>query len=481
MKTEPREPSFPIAMTALALVVAILSLGMFVLGADLHGLLIVCIVVTAIICKFLGLDYEKIEVCLCDGINRAVTSLFIFILIGMLMGSWTQSGTVPALVYYGLRTLSPSWFLPAGYVVTAVMAFATGSCWGTGGTLGVALLGIGAGMNIPIPLVAGMVISGSYFGDKMAPVSDTNNLSTANSGADLYGHIAAMAKTAIPTFIISLVLYAVIGLRYSSVSYDAGAVDEVCRILSSEFHISFLSLLPLGVLLVVSFLKVPAVVALLAGVLSGDVIAVTTQGVGLAQILHCWNKGFSGSTGNAIVDQVLNNGGIQSMMWTFSLAFLGIALGGLLDGSGILRVIIEHVTRWVRSAFVLVLVTIVSSVASNVVMGENYLSSILNSRLWGTAYDKLGLQRRMLSRCVEEGATLSSPLIPWTTAGAFFYGAFKMSPITYLPFAFTNYICPLLSIVLVFFGLTIVRVPAEGAHDPYYERERRNLAEGAEK
>ncbi|MPM34781.1 Na(+)/H(+) antiporter NhaC [bioreactor metagenome] len=233
-------------------------------------------------------------------------------------------------------------------------------------------------------------------------------------------------------------------------------------------------------LLVVSFLKVPAVVALMTGVLSGDIVAITTGGVGLTQILNCWNNGYSMTTGNQIVDQVLNNGGIQSMMWTFSLAFLGIALGGLLDGSGILLTVIEHIIRWIRSTFLLVLVTIVSSIASNLVMGENYLSSILNSRLWGTAYDKLGLQRRMLSRCVEEGATLSAPLIPWTTAGAFFYGAFKMSPITYLPFAFTNYICPLLSIVLVFFGLTVVRIPKEGEHDPYYEREHRNLCHSAD-
>ncbi len=472
------KPSFTVALIVLVLIIAILSIGMFVLKVDLQPLLLVGIIVTMLICKKVGFTYEAMEKALCHGISRAMTSLFIFILIGMLIGSWVQSGTVPALVYYGLGLISPKFFLPAGYVACSIMAFATGTCWGTGGTLGVALLGIGTGMGMPLPLVAGMVISGSYFGDKMAPISDTNNLSTANCGADLYGHIAAMARTAIPTFLLSAALYTVIGLRYAGASYNLADVEAIRSTISGMFTINLTTLIPLVVLIVVSFIKVPPIPALLSGILAGNICAVLFEGVTLTDVLTCWNYGFAGETGNVVVDKIINNGGIQDMMWTFSLAFIGVALGGLLDDTRILEVLIDKFMEKIKSAWALVTTTIITSMLSNMAMGENYLSSIINSRLWGRAYDKLGLQRRMLSRCVEEGATLSAPLIPWTTAGAFFYGAFQLSPFVYAPFAFTNYICPLMTIILVAFGITLIRVPASGQQDIFYDKERTNLSEG---
>ncbi|ATW27489.1 Na+/H+ antiporter NhaC [Candidatus Formimonas warabiya] len=468
-------PSFGIALFIFLAIIATLSIGMFVLKVDLHPLLIICILFTALICMKVGFTWENVELALCNGINRAMTSMFIFILIGMLIGSWTQSGTIPGLVYYGLGLLSPQFFLPAGFIVCSIMSFATGTCWGTGGTLGVALLGMGAGMGMPLPLVAGMVISGAYFGDKMSPVSDTNNLSTVNSGANIYGHIASMARTAIPTFIISLALYSIIGISYAGASYNAADVEAIRSTIAGKFHINIAILLPLVVLLIVSFLKVAPVPALFSGVVAGNIIAALVQGTSLHDILTCLNYGFSSETGNAVVDKIVNNGGIQDMMWTFSLAFIAVTLGGLLDDMKILEVLIEKVVVKIKSQFSLVTTTIFSSIISNAAMGENYLSSIINSRLWGRAYDKLGMQRRMLSRCVEEGANLTSALIPWTTAGAFFYGAFKINPFVYAPYAFSNYICFLMTIVLAFFGIAIVKVPAEGKKDRFYEMEQANL------
>lgn len=470
MNTKSQIPFKP-AMIIFLLNVAILSLGIFLLEIDLHPLLIGNIVFTTFACMKYGMNWDQVETALSNGIKRATTSLFIFILIGMLIGSWTQSGTVPGLVYYGLNTISPAFFLPAGYLACAIMSFATGTCWGTGGTLGVALIGMGMSMGMPAPLVAGMVVSGSYFGDKMSPVSDTNNLSTSNSGSNLYGHIAAMARTAIPTFILSLVIYGIIGVQYSQASFDPMIVQEIQSEIVSLFTVNLWVLLPFVVLITVSVLKVPAIPALLAGVVSGNVIAFFVQGYSLKEILTCLNYGFGGETTNLVIDKIINNGGIQDMMWTFSLAFIAIAFGGLLDDSGILRVIIERVGRRLKTQFSLVVATIISSIMSNVAMGENYLSSILNSRLWGPMYDKLGLQRRMLSRVVEEGANLTSALIPWTTAGAFFYGAFGISPFVYAPYAFSNYLNFLLTIVLAFFGIGLVRVPKDGEKDPYYEYE----------
>lgn len=474
-----RRPSFGMALFVFLGNIVMLSLGLFILKVDLHPLLIACILFTALICMKIGFTWNEIETALCNGVNRAMTSMFIFVLIGMLIGSWTQSGTVPGLVYYGLGFLSPQFFLPAGFVACAIMSFATGTCWGTGGTLGVALLGMGAGMGMPLPLVAGMVISGSYFGDKMSPVSDTNNLSTVNSGTNIYGHIASMARTAIPTFFISLILYSVISFNYAGSHFNAAEVETIRSTIAGQFNINLWITLPLVVLLAVSFMKVAPVPALFIGVIAGNIIGAFVQGVSLGDIITCLNYGFSGETGNAIVDKIINNGGIQDMMWTFSLAFIAVALGGLLDDTKILQVIIEKITLKIKTQFTLVTTTIISSIVSNAAMGENYLSSIINSRLWGTAYDKLGLQRRMLSRCVEEGANLTSALIPWTTAGAFFYGAFNLSPFAYAPYAFSNYICFLLTIVLAFFGIGLVKVPTEGKKDRFYDMEQENLHRGA--
>ena len=425
MAEKRKKPTFGEALLIFVSVIATLSIGMFYLKVDLHPLLIICIVITCLLCLKIGFTWDELETFLCNGISRGMTSMFIFILIGMLIGSWTQSGTVPGLVYYGLGLLSPQVFLPAGFIACAIMSFATGTCWGTGGTLGVALLGMGGAMGMPLPLVAGMVISGSYFGDKMSPVSDTNNLSTSNSGANIYGHIASMARTAIPVFFISLILYSVMGMKYAGNNFDASAVEAIRGTIAQTFTINLWVLLPLVVLIVVSFLKVAPIPALFAGVFAGTLVGGLVQHASLASILTCLDYGFSGESGNAVVDKIINNGGIQDMMWTFSLAFIALTLGGLLDDTKTLEVLIEKISHKIKTQFSLVTTTIFSAIASNMVMGENFLSSIVNSRLWGPAYDKLGLQRRMLSRCVEEGANLTSALIPWTTAGAFFYGAFK--------------------------------------------------------
>lgn len=463
--------TFKIALLIFIIDIVILAGGIFILNVDVHQLLICNIVFTSLACLLLGMSWDDIEASLKNGIERAVTSLFIFILIGMLIGIWTQSGTVPGLVYYGLEFLSPKFFLPAGFIACSIMSFATGTCWGTGGTLGVALIGMGTSMGMDSALVAGMVISGCYFGDKMSPISDTNILSTSNAGADIYGHIVAMSKTTIPSFLISLVLYTVIGLKYASRSYDISVIVEIQSELANIFTINPLVLIPLLMLIVICVMKMPAVPSLFAGVVAGSIISLLVQRNSIRDIFISLNYGFNACSTNEIVFEIVNNGGIQDMMWTFSLAFIATAFGGLLEDSGILSTLINKIGESIKSCFGLVSATLLSSIFSNIVMGENYLSSIINSRLWGPMYDRLGLQRRMLSRLVEEGANLTSALIPWTTAGAFFYGTFKISPLEYAPFAFLNYINPLLTIVLAFFGRGLIHVPDKGKKDPYYEYE----------
>lgn len=449
-------PSFGLAIGTFLSIIGILMIGIFVFHVDMHILLILGLVVTSIVAKAIGFKWVDIEKAMGTGVYRAMIGLFIFFLIGMIIGSWIESGTVPALIYHGLNLLSPRWFLPAGLLICSITSLATGTSWGTAGTVGLALMGIGMGMGIPGPIVAGMILSGAFFGDKMSPVSDTTNLSAVSAEANLFDNIGAMMYTAIPSYLLALILYTFLGFKYAGGALDTKQITVIQETIAGQFNISIWVLLPMIVLLTLSVLRVPALPSMIAGVFAGSVVSIIFQGSSISEVLTAINSGFSSETGVPAVDNLLNRGGIQSMMWTFSLAFVALALGGVLDELKFLEVIVEKITTKIKSAASLITVTILSSFGANAAMGEGYLSLILNGRLYGQAFDKKGLQRRMLSRCLGEGTVCTVGLIPWTTAGAFMAGALGVPTLQYAPYAFLNWINPILSIILSYLGIFIL-------------------------
>ena len=451
-----RRPSFMAALLTFLSIVAILIIGIFALHVDLHILLILGIIVTALVAKKIGYKWEEIQAAMGHGVSRAMIGMFIFIAIGMLIGSWIQAGTVPALIYYGLDLLSPRWFLPAGLLICSITSLATGTSWGTAGTVGLALMGIGVSMGIPAPLVAGMVVSGAFFGDKMSPVSDTTNLAAISAETRLYDHIGAMMYSQLPALVIALVLYTLIGFKYAGGTIDAAQITEIQQTIAGTFNVSVWLLIPIVVLLTLSIMKVPAIPAMMAGVFTASILSMLTQGSSPADVLTAINYGFSSDTGVVAVDKLLNRGGIQSMMWTFSLSFIALALGGALDELHFLEVLIEKMIAKIKRAASLTTVTIISSILSNAAMGEAYLSIILNGRLYGKAFDEKGLQRRMLSRSLEEGATMTTGIIPWTTAGAFMAGTLGVSTIALAPYAFLNLLTPIISIIMSYMGIYVL-------------------------
>jgi NhaC family Na+:H+ antiporter len=455
-----RQPSLIYALTTLGAIVLTVLLGSFVAHADLHALLVLATAVAAMAAYGLGYRWPSIVKAMGAGVSRAVRAMFIFILIGMLIGSWIQSGTVATLIHYGLDLVGARFFLPAGLVLCALMSLATGTAWGTAGTMGVALMGIGGTLGIPLPLVAGMIVSGASFGDKMSPVSDTTNLAAISAGADLYDHIRGMLYTTGPTFLLCLVVYYVLGLSYGGTDLDPERIVAIQSALAGEFQISGWLLIPPLVLLTLSICKVHPEPSMAAGVLAAVVLAGVVQGASAAEALGALNRGYEAHTGVALVDELLTRGGIQNMMWTFSLATIALALGGILDALNVLEVIVRRLVAVVRRTAALVAMTISSSVMTNMAMGEGYLSIILNGRLYSQEYARRGLQPHMLSRCVEEGATLSTSIIPWTTSGAFFASALGVPVVSYLPYAVLNWFNPLLSIALVSLGLTVFAQPA---------------------
>ena len=337
------------------------------------------------------------------------------------------------------------------------MSVATGTAWGTIGTIGVVLMGLGEALGIPLPLVAGMVVSGATFGDKMSPVSDTTNLAAMSAGADLYSHIKSMMYTTVPTYAICLILFTFAGLSYSGQTLSAAELLQLKEFLAIEFVINPITLLPLLVLLILSIKKTPAEVSMLSSVATAVVLGIAMQDRTVTEVLNSLNGGYVADTGLNRLDVILTRGGIQSMMWTMSLALIALSLGGILDRAGFVRVLLSGLLIRIKRAASLVATTIGGCIIANMSMGEGYLSIIFGGQIFKDSFEEQKLEKHMLSRCLEEGATCTTSIIPWTTSGAFITGALGMSPLEFGPWAFFNYINPLLSIALAYMGFGIFR------------------------
>ena len=453
----PREPSFLQSLACFGGVILIVILGLFWLEINLHVLLVIGLIWVAGHASYLGFQFTLIKSAMSAGIGKGLGAIYIFILIGVLIAALIEGGTVGGLIYYGVDLLHPAIFLPAGLILCSLMSLATGTAWGTIGTIGVVLMGLGNVLGIPLPLVAGMVVSGASFGDKMSPVSDTTNLAAMSAETDLYAHIRSMLYTTVPTYIITLFLFTIVGLEYADQALSVQQLNELKEHLAIEFSIGPVTLLPLVVLLVLGIRRVPAEPSMLASIATAIALALTTQGRGITEVLNSLQEGYTSNTGLELLDVLLTRGGIQSMMWTLSLALIALSLGGLLDRSGFVRVLLQGLLSRIKRSATLVAATIGSGVIANMSMGEGYLSIIFGGQIFKDSYDADGLERHMLSRCLEEGATLSTSLIPWTTSGAFCMGALGISPFTFAPWAFFNYINPLLSILLAYMGFGIFR------------------------
>lgn len=459
-----KQPNFLLSAFVLTTVVSILIVGMMIFETDIHALLLIAISFTCIVSFRLGYTFEDLTKGMQKSITEIMPALMIFILIGVIIASWIMSGTVPAIIFYGLKIITPApqLFLPLGLILCSITSLAIGTSWGTVGTVGIALLGMGSGLGIPAPITAGMIISGAYFGDKMSPISDTTNLASAAAGADLYDHIKSMSYTTIPSYIITLVIFFLMSRSYSVGSIDKEGIDLILSTLQANFNMNPLVLLPVVVLFTLNIKRVPAVPAMFIGATVAVIIAIIFQGENLRDILSALNYGYTGNTGMELVDTLLNRGGIQSMMWTFSLAFIAISLGGVLEHVGFLQALIKGFIGNINNPGLLSVIVIASSAFGCMAMGEVYLSLILNGNLYKEEFQKKGLKPEMLSRYLEEGGTLMQIFVPWSTGAAFLVATLGVQVIEYAPYAFLNYINPLVSILFSFLGLFILRENIDG-------------------
>ena len=455
--TPGRVPSLTQAFVCFAGVLLTLGFGLFLFAISIHTLMFLCVCWVALNTRWLGFDYPSIRSMMSDGISRALPAIYIFILIGMVIASYMHSGTIASLIVYGLDLLSPAVFLAAGFVLCSLMSVATGTSWGTAGTIGVVLIGLGESMGVPLPLVAGAVISGATFGDKLSPISDTTNLAAMSAGTDLYTHIRSMLYTTTPTFALVLVILLILG-GGTSHSDSTGAQSVIQVALRGAYDINLVvALLPLLVLFGLSVARRSAEVSMTSSVAVAVVLAVVYQDRSFSEVLNALWQNTPGKTGIESVDSLLGRGGIASMSWTLMLALMALALGGMLNEGGFLKALLERAIARIRRTASLIATTIATSIVSNMGFGEAYVSIILNAQLFRQSFDRARLDRAVLSRSVEEGATLSTGLIPWTTAGAFYAATLGVPTLEYAPYAFLNYLNPLISIAMALLGVGLLR------------------------
>lgn len=456
-----RQPTvFHAAITLIGLAVWI-SYGIFGLGADLHGILLIGLVWVAINCLPLRVSYAQIQRAMVTGMNRAMPAMFIFLMIGVVIATFIQGGTVGSLIYYGLKFMHPAIFLPAGLILCSIMSVAVGTSWGTVGTGGVVLIGIGSAMGIPLPIVAGMIISGASFGDKMSPVSDTTNLAALSADVDLYAHIKSMAYTTVPTYIITLVAFSWIGWSFANQPLPKQELDILLGALDSTFTINLFMLLPMAVLLALSMRGVAAEAAMLIAALVAALLALFFQGQSLLAIISGFYSGAAIDSGVESLDPLLNRGGITDMAWTFTLSVIAISLGSVLQHMGFLNVLMQWMLKQVERVGSLVTSAIVGTFAANLILGESYISLILTGQMFRKKFDDTGVDKAVLSRSLEEGGTLMTALIPWTTTGAFYAATLGVPTLDYVQWALLNWINPLVGIIFAWLGIALFSKPKE--------------------
>jgi NhaC family Na+:H+ antiporter len=456
----PRQPTLLVALIPVVFLVGALWVAVVYLrdyGLSTHIPLIFGAVVAAAVSLALGNTWKDIEAGMVKGISLAMNAILILLVIGFLVATWIQAGIVPTMIAYGLDLLSPAIFLPAACVICSLVSLATGSSWSTAATVGIALIGVGEGLDIPRPMVAGAIISGAYFGDKMSPLSDTTNLAPAMAGAKLFDHIRHMVYTTGPSLVITLVIFVIMGWGREG-ALDLTRVDVIRSAIDTGFTVHPLLLLPPLLVIAMVVLRLPALPALIGGSILGGILAWAVQGVHPGDILVASYEGVTVATGNELVDALLSRGGLKSMFSTVALIICALSFGGVMEHSGMLATIARAILKLASGVGGLVTATLVTCMGMNVIASDQYLAIVVPGRMYREAYEKRGLAPRNLSRALEDAGTLTSVLIPWNTCGAFMIATLDLEPWTYVPFCFLCLINPLISVFYGFTGITMMKL-----------------------
>jgi NhaC family Na+:H+ antiporter len=473
---EPKRPTLIHAFIPIFVLVILLAINVIVFGSGATDgpnqiALVLAASVAGIISWRLGHSWEEIEISIVKSISSAMGAMLILLVIGSLSGAWLLSGIVPAMIYYGLKIMNPTYFLFAACIVCAIVSLATGSSWSTIATVGIALLGIGKTLGIHEGVIAGALISGAYFGDKMSPLSDTTNLAPAMAGTDLFTHIRYMVITTVPTLTITLIIFFVWGFTLDT----AGVVntDAVLTSIDNAFNLNPILFLVPALVLFMIVRKVPAIPALLVGSILGGIFAIIFQPQIIAQVsgitddpiksafvavMKSLALSISIQTDNTMINELLSSGGMAGMLNTIWLILGAMIFGGVMESCGLLKRIVEEIIKWAHSTGSLVASTAVTSIFFNLTAGDQYMAIAVPGRMFADTYRKRGYKPELLSRTLEDAGTVTSVLVPWNTCGATQSKVLGISTWTYAPYCFFCIISPMMTVLMAYLNYKIRRL-----------------------
>ena len=466
------ESFLPIIFLVIFLTINVSIFGDDALSGSIQIVLIFSSAIATLIAFNLGFTWIEIQNGIQNSINSAIPSILILFLVGSLAGSWLLSGIVPALIYYGIQILNAKIFLFAACIICVVVSMATGSSWTTSATIGIALIGIGKALNVPEGLIAGAILSGAYFGDKMSPLSDTTNLAPAMAGSDLFTHIRYLSITTFPSIIISLIIFIILGINIST---DAN-IDNASIIASSildKFYISpILFLVPLTVIFLI-YKKIKAVPSLFVGVVLGSIFALIFQPDLVIEVSGNYSKDWTSlfigtmkslygsisiATSDQLVSDLLSSSGMYGMLGTIWLVISAMIFGGVMDKAGFLNVISSLILNKVNSVGSLVTSTAGTCIFFNLTASDQYISIVVPGKMYSSIYKDKGLAPENLSRTLEDSGTVTSVIIPWNTCGAYHASVLNVSTLTYLPYCFFSLISPIMTILIAYLKIKIKRL-----------------------
>lgn len=452
---EIEKPGSKMAVITLITVIAVILISLRT-ALVLESALVLGAMTAAVFALYLGLKWSQIERGMIEGIKNALGASLILIIIGMVIGSWILSGTIQTMIYYGLELLSPGIFLPAAFILAAVTSVLIGSSFGTIATMGIVLLGVAEGLGIPKSITVGAIVSGSMLGDKVSPMSDSTNLTAAMSSTDLFEHIKSMIYISFPAALISLIIYTVIGTFYLDGAADLSNISLIMENLNSNFNISFWTLIPPIIMLLLSLFKVPAIASLSISFITASIFAVLTQGASFAEILNAAANGYQADTGMKLLDNLLTQGGINNMMSTVAIIMAGTAMGGILEKARVLEVILDSMLEVVKKPRDLILISLSSAYIMLLATGEMFVSIVIPGRTLAPAYQEMNIKTSVLSRSLETASTLGCSILPWGVVSVYIQNVMDIG-FSYIPYTFLAFLAPVIAVIYAFKGSFIFK------------------------
>ena len=477
MANNHKSPTLVDAIIPIIVLIIMLSFSVYLYGDNSsYGANQIALILSASIAAIIaiknGYSWKEVESGIVKGIGMGMRAILILLAVGALIGTLIMSGTVPAMIFYGLDILSPSFFYFTACIICAISSISIGSSWTVAGTLGVALMGIATGLGLSPSVTAGAIISGAYFGDKMSPLSDTTNLAPAIAGTDLFSHIRHMAWTTGPSLIIALIIFLIMGLT-SNAEGNAEGLELIQSTLNQIFNISIISFVPIIVIFVLAYKKMPAFPTILIGALLAGLFSILLQpevvsnfvnqpelSSALTMISGVWtalHSGFVLESGVTVVDDLLTRGGMASMLNTIWLVVCALTFGAVLETAQLLHKIVEKVLIFANSTGSLIVTTIATCIGINIIAADQYIAIVLPGRMYRAEFKRRKLASRNLSRALEDSGTITSPLIPWNTCGAYMSASLGIATFSYLPYCFFNLVNPVIAILYALLNVKIVK------------------------